>query len=107
MRRNPAIGAFLLVAPLVAGCARSDDLLPTFATAAPGRAALSESLPPESALAALPREAGAVVSVTERRSTTGLRQTITLTGDAVINKRYLRQAVNQVVAIRNTLGAPS
>ncbi|MER2607269.1 MAG: hypothetical protein ABTQ29_15660, partial [Siculibacillus sp.] len=64
MRRNPAIGAFLLVAPLVAGCARSDDLLPTFATAAPGRAALSESLPPESALAALPREAGAVVSVT-------------------------------------------
>lgn len=32
---------------------------------------------------------------------------VTLTGDAVINKRYLRQAVNQVVAIRNTLGASS
>lgn len=30
---------------------------------------------------------------------------VTLSGDAVVNKRYLRQAVNQVVAIRNTLGA--
>ncbi|WP_089605960.1 PilW family protein [Acinetobacter piscicola] len=30
---------------------------------------------------------------------------VTLSGDAVMNKRYLRQAVNQVVAIRNTLGA--
>lgn len=30
---------------------------------------------------------------------------VTLTGDETINKRYLRQAVNQVVAIRNTLGA--
>jgi len=32
---------------------------------------------------------------------------VTLTGDAAVNKRYLRQAVNQVVAIRNTLGASS
>ncbi|OTG63719.1 prepilin-type cleavage/methylation domain-containing protein [Acinetobacter sp. ANC 3903] len=30
---------------------------------------------------------------------------VTLSGDAAVNKRYLRQAVNQVVAIRNTLGA--
>lgn len=30
---------------------------------------------------------------------------VTLSGDANVNKRYLRQAVNQVVAIRNTLGA--
>lgn len=30
---------------------------------------------------------------------------VTLSGDTVMNKRYLRQAVNQVVAIRNTLGA--
>lgn len=28
-------------------------------------------------------------------------------GDVAVNKRYLRQAVNQVVAIRNTLGASS
>lgn len=32
---------------------------------------------------------------------------VTLSGDVVVNKRYLRQAVNQVVAIRNTLGASS
>lgn len=32
---------------------------------------------------------------------------VTLTGDVAVNKRYLRQAVNQVVAIRNTLGASS
>ncbi|AWA46883.1 prepilin-type N-terminal cleavage/methylation domain-containing protein [Acinetobacter junii] len=32
---------------------------------------------------------------------------VTLSGDAAVNKRYLRQAVNQVVAIRNTLGASS
>ena len=32
---------------------------------------------------------------------------VTLSGDVAINKRYLRQAVNQVVAIRNTLGASS
>ena len=31
--------------------------------------------------------------------------TVTLAGDAAANKKYLRQAVNQVVAIRNTLGA--
>lgn len=30
---------------------------------------------------------------------------VTLSGDVAVNKRYLRQAVNQVVAIRNTLGA--
>lgn len=30
---------------------------------------------------------------------------VTLSGDAAVNKRYLRQAVSQVVAIRNTLGA--
>lgn len=30
---------------------------------------------------------------------------VTLSGDATLNKKYLRQAVNQVVAIRNTLGA--
>ena len=32
---------------------------------------------------------------------------VTLSGDVAVNKRYLRQAVNQVVAIRNTLGASS
>ena len=32
---------------------------------------------------------------------------VTLKGVATVNKRYLRQAVNQVVAIRNTLGASS
>lgn len=32
---------------------------------------------------------------------------VTLSGDEAVNKRYLRQAVNQVVAIRNTLGASS
>lgn len=31
--------------------------------------------------------------------------TVTLDGDSVQNRRYLRQVVNQVVAIRNTLGA--
>ena len=30
---------------------------------------------------------------------------VTLAGDEALNKKYLRQAVNQVVAIRNTLGA--
>lgn len=30
--------------------------------------------------------------------------TVTLTGDTALNKRYLRQTVTQVVAIRNTLG---
>lgn len=30
---------------------------------------------------------------------------VALDGDAAVNKRYLRQSVNQVVAIRNTLGA--
>ena len=30
---------------------------------------------------------------------------VTLDGDNAVNRRYLRQAVNQVVAIRNTLGA--
>lgn len=33
------------------------------------------------------------------------KDNVTLSGDAAVNKRYLRQAVNQVVAIRNTLGA--
>src|SRR5690606_11810315 len=33
------------------------------------------------------------------------KENVTLAGDAAVNKRYLRQAVNQVVAIRNTLGA--
>lgn len=32
-------------------------------------------------------------------------QNVTLKGDEALNKKYLRQAVNQVVAIRNTLGA--
>ncbi|MEJ5204875.1 PilW family protein [Acinetobacter junii] len=32
---------------------------------------------------------------------------VTLSGNVAVNKRYLRQAVNQVVAIRNTLGASS
>lgn len=32
---------------------------------------------------------------------------VTLSGDAALNKKYLRQAVNQVVAVRNTLGASS
>lgn len=33
------------------------------------------------------------------------KDNVTLAGDTAVNNRYLRQAVNQVVAIRNTLGA--
>ncbi|EOG3553698.1 prepilin-type cleavage/methylation domain-containing protein, partial [Acinetobacter baumannii] len=32
-------------------------------------------------------------------------QTVTLSGTDAVNQKYLRQAVSQVVALRNTLGA--
>lgn len=67
-----------LLAPLLAGCAAGSDLVGTPTGAAPSLAA---AVPVDRALAALPREAGAVVSVVERRDPDRLRQTITLAAD--------------------------
>lgn len=65
----------------LAGCSASQSLTGLGPTATPV-ATLGVSLPPERAMAALPPEAGAVVSVVERRSGEDtVTQTITLTGD--------------------------
>ena len=50
---------------------------------------------------------GADASLTTQTTFEVAGSPVTLTGDAAVNKRYLRQVVNQVVAIRNTLGASS
>lgn len=75
----------LLAAPLacaaLAGCSSVDTA--SLATGpAPATASLGVAVPPERALAMLPAEAGAVVSVVERRSADGdVTQTVTLAGD--------------------------
>lgn len=48
---------------------------------------------------------GADASLNTKKTFDVAGQNVTLTGDEALNKKYLRQAVNQVVAIRNTLGA--
>lgn len=81
MPRRSLLATVLVIAPLAA-CSRAGDHLPTFAAAGPSAAPpLAEQVAPTQALATLPAEAGAVVSVVERRSDHGLTQTITLAGD--------------------------
>lgn len=74
-----AAGTVFLAA--LAGCSSVAD--PTTLAAAPdGGSTLARALPPDRALAALPPEAGAVVSVVEQRKGEGeVKQTITLAAD--------------------------
>lgn len=73
--------AATLVLAALAGCSTVAD--PTTLAAAPdGGATLGRALSPDRALAALPPEAGAVVSVVEQRKGDGeVKQTITLAAD--------------------------
>ncbi len=82
MRPTRSLLALLAVVPLGA-CADMTDMRSSapFATASLP-ASLAVEVAPEQALAGLPAEAGAVVSVTERREKDRLTQTIALAGDA-------------------------
>lgn len=73
----------LLAVVLLGACADMTEMRTTapFATASLP-ATLAVEVAPEQALAGLPAEAGAVVSVTERREKDRLTQTIALAGDA-------------------------
>lgn len=76
-----ATAAILPLAALLAGCASTADTGRLAATDGGGDT-LGVALSPGRALAALPPEAGAVVSVVERRTADGdVKQTITLVGD--------------------------
>lgn len=69
-----------LLAAGLAGCADIAERQLALAPDAP--ATLARAVPPEAALAMLPAEAGAVVSVSEQREEERLRQTVTLAGAA-------------------------
>lgn len=73
----------VLAALALAGCSSTQSSIGLGTTgASTTTATLGVSLPPDRALAALPADAGQVVSVVERRTTDdGLTQTITLAGD--------------------------
>lgn len=82
MRRSaaPRLLAAALAAAL-AGCSSVAD--PAMLATGSTSASLGVALPADRALASLPAEAGAVVSVVERRGPGGVvRQTVTLAGDA-------------------------
>ena len=74
-----------LLAPVaalgLAACSADTGLFAGAPTAAATTATLGVALPPDRAMAALPPEAGRVVSVVERRGEGTVRQTITLAGD--------------------------
>jgi hypothetical protein len=74
--------AVLAVTPLAACADMVDGRGATPFTTAAVPASLATEVAPEQALARLPAEAGAVVSVTERREKERLIQTIALAGDA-------------------------
>lgn len=76
----PLVAAVAL-APLLGGCLATSDTLPGLAVADAAAPSLARSIGPERALVALPREAGAVVSVVERTTAEGLTQTVTLAAD--------------------------
>ena len=88
--------ALLAVVPLGA-CADMTDMRTSapFATASLP-ASLAVEVAPEQALAGLPAEAGAVVSVTERREKDRLTQTIALAGDAAT------QGTNRIRVVAET-----
>lgn len=75
---RPALLVALLAPLALAGCASS----PMTADATGTTAGLGVAVAPERAMAALPPEAGNVVSVVERRGDGTVNQTITLMGDA-------------------------
>ncbi len=76
-----AVASILPLAAVLAGCSSIDDTTRLAATDT-GATTLGVALPPGRARAALPPEAGAVVSVVERRTGDGeVKQTITLVGD--------------------------
>lgn len=79
MRALRLVSAAGLAALGLAGCSTVD---PTMLATTSAPATLGAAVPPERALASLPPEAGAVVSVVERRGPDDeVRQTVTLAGD--------------------------
>jgi len=80
---SPLFAATLALTPLLAGCSNGGGLagLTAVTLHEPASPPLARAVAPEAALAALPREAGAVVSVVETRRTDGVDQKITLVGD--------------------------
>lgn len=76
------LAGLCLAGSALAGCSSLDGPSLADAAASTAPASLGVAVPPERALASLPAEAGAVVSVVERRSADGeVKQTITLAGD--------------------------
>lgn len=69
---------------LLAGCSAVDgaSLARWTQTAEPASPPLAQAIAPSSAIAALPWDAGSIVSVVETRRTDGIDQKITLVGDA-------------------------
>ncbi len=79
-----ALSTVLALAPLLGACAAGDGLTRyrVVSVETPTAPPLAEAVAPGAALAALPREAGAVVSVVQTRRTDGIDQKITLVGDS-------------------------
>lgn len=75
---RPSLFAALVATLALAGCASG----PITGDVATGSTGLGVAVAPERAMAALPPEAGNVVSVVERRGDGSVEQTITLMGDA-------------------------
>lgn len=81
MRPTMSRLALLAVLPLAACADLTETRLASPLNAAAAPASLASEIAPEQALARLPAEAGAVVSVTERREKDRLTQTVALAGD--------------------------
>ena len=100
MSAKTVLATAVALAPLLAACSSSDNLgrYAMTSLAEPATPPLAEAIAPGAALAALPLEAGRIVSVVQTRRADGVDQKITLVGDAASrgdNEIAVRSRVHQ------------